>query len=132
MSRETKNFGKLAEKEAVRFLKKWRYRIVERNYTCPFGEIDIIALDGRTLVFIEVKARRSLEGGYPEDAVTQRKQAQIAHAAIHFREKKKVHNVPGRFDVLSLHYDDDTKRWSINHIKDAFGLDDCLPSKYCL
>lgn len=130
MGKDSKDFGREAEKEAVRFLKKLKYKIVETNYTCPLGEIDIIAIDGRTLVFVEVKARTSLEGGYPEDAVTPHKQAQIARAAICFRERKKVHDVAGRFDVISILYDADMKKWQINHIKDAFGLTDCLPRKF--
>ncbi|MBI3013814.1 MAG: YraN family protein [Candidatus Tectomicrobia bacterium] len=78
------------------------YRIVERNYRCRWGEIDIIARDGETLVFVEVKAKRSGDFLPPTFAVTSRKQRTLVKVATDYLIRKKLFQTPCRFDVVSV------------------------------
>lgn len=113
-------FGKLAEDEAVKFLKANGYRIRQCNYKTKFSEIDIIAEDGNTICFVEVKARHSLNLGSPLDAVSFKKQRQIAKSAIYYLKTKNLLDRLSRFDVLTLLYLDDQPK--ITLIKNAFEL----------
>ena len=94
--------GKEGEEEAVRFLKKLGYKIIDRNYKTKFGEIDIIALDSSTLVFIEVKKRKSLAFGKPEEAVDIKKQKKILKVAISYLKEKKIRDKDLRFDIIGI------------------------------
>jgi len=94
--------GKEGEELAVKLLKKQKYKIIERNYACPFGEIDIIAKAGDTLAFVEVKARGSLRYGSPQAAVDWRKQAKICKTALYYIVQKKIENMSIRFDVVAI------------------------------
>lgn len=111
-------FGKKGEDEAVRFLKKNGYRILERNYRCKYGEIDIIAMDGETLSFIEVKTRASDRFGSPQSSVDGRKQRHITMASMSYLEEKKLGEVPARFDVVSV--EAAGSGFTASVIKDAF------------
>ncbi len=86
----------------MRFLKKKGYRILERNYVCKLGEIDIVAKEKDTFAFIEVKTRTSTLFGPPELSVTPFKQMQISKAALCFLKEKKLEEVKARFDVVSI------------------------------
>ncbi len=110
--------GKAGEKAALRFLEKKNFRIVEKGFRFYKGEIDIIAYDQKTLVFLEVKTRRSHKFGFPEDALTPSKQNQLRKVALGYCTLHKIQDVECRFDVLSLTWDD--KGCSISHIKNAF------------
>ena len=94
--------GREGEELAVRFLKKSGYGIVERNYRCPYGEIDIIARDGKVLVFVEVKARTSGAFGLPKESVGRRKQRHIIRASAEYMAKNGLAESPARFDVVSI------------------------------
>jgi putative endonuclease len=95
-------FGQKAEDLAVRHLKRQGYRIVARNYRTKAGEIDIIAREGRTLVFIEVKGRQSLRYGSAKAAVTARKQHQVAKVALWYLKATDQMGVKARFDVVAV------------------------------
>jgi putative endonuclease len=84
MSHQKQKFGQEGEALAARHLKKNGYRIIEKNYRTKLGEIDIIAKDKDTLVFVEVKSRRSWQFGNPKAAVTPRKQRKISMVALHY------------------------------------------------
>jgi putative endonuclease len=99
-------------------LQKKGYRIVKRNYKTPVGEIDIIAKDGDTIVFIEVKTRTDISFGYPFEAVNNRKRQKLKNLALLYL-KRQGKESPVRFDVLSIFCMDDGKK-DIEHIKDAF------------
>ena len=92
--------GDLGEERACLALKKAGLRILERNYACPFGEIDIIARDRRTLVFVEVKARASEDHGEPSEAVTRKKQRRILRTAQVYMANHGCFEKPVRFDVV--------------------------------
>ena len=95
--------GKRGEAEAERVLKKDGYRIVERNYRCRYGEIDLIAIDGETLVFIEVKTRSNKEFGSPAEAVDLRKQGRIVRASMDYLTQVWRGSEPrARYDVVSI------------------------------
>lgn len=95
-------FGKTGESIAARFLRKQGYRILEQNYRTGLGEIDIIAKDRDTLVFVEVKARQSERYGKPKSAVTPRKQRKISMVALHYLKTTAQSHAKARFDVVSV------------------------------
>lgn len=112
--------GDRGEDIAVRFLKKKGYKIIERNYRTPIGEIDVIAGDKKTLVFVEVKTRLCDSFGYPEEAVDYRKKKKIEKVALYYLSKIKQ-EVPSRFDVISIRLTPDNKE-EIEHFTNAFEL----------
>lgn len=91
------------EQKALKYLEGQGYRILQRNYRCRLGEIDLIAWDRGTLVFVEVKYRRSEAFGSPEEAVDARKQYRICRVADYYRMTHKVsEECPCRFDVAAI------------------------------
>jgi len=109
--------GKEGEDIAADFLRKKGFRIIEKNYRTVFGEIDIIARDHGVIVFVEVKTRADITFGYPFEAVNPKKREKIKKTAFCFLKKLKK-EVPARFDVLSIHFENG--RQCIEHIQDAF------------
>jgi putative endonuclease len=114
------DFGKRNEQLAAEFLKKSGYSIIEKNYRCKTGEIDIIAKDRGTLCFVEVKARSSQAFGLPQEAVGQRKQKQVSLAALDFLSKRGLLDKSARFDVVSVLWQEGDPVFNL--IKDAFEL----------
>ncbi len=111
--------GAQGEELAAQFLKKNGYRILERNYKTRIGELDIIASDGRTLVFVEVKTRESIAYGRPFEAVNYNKKRKIANVAMIYL--KKLKDIPPcRFDVVSIFIENGKSECEL--IKDAFEL----------
>ncbi len=115
-----KLFGAKAEKQAVAFLKKNGYKIIEKNYRTKLGEIDIIAKERDTLVFVEVKARKTKDFGNPKSAVTPKKMKKISMVALEYIKTIAYENKPARFDVVAICYADG--REQIEIIKNAFEL----------
>jgi putative endonuclease len=120
---DNKGIGDLGEDLAVSFLEGKRYRILERNYRCKGGEVDIVARDPRdkSLVFVEVKARRDLSYGVPQLAVTPFKQRQISKAALTWLAKHRQQDADARFDVIAILLADGGTP-TIEHIVNAFEL----------
>ena len=118
-----KGTGVLGEEVAAHFIIEHGYRIVERNFRCKGGEVDIIARDpvDKSLVFIEVKARRGLTYGVPQLAVTPFKQRQISKAALTWLSKNRLHDTNARFDVIAILLSGDGLH-KIEHIVNAFDL----------
>lgn len=118
-----KRTGELGEEMAADFLTARGYRILERNFRCKGGEIDIIARapEDKSLVFIEVKTRRGLSYGVPQLAVTPFKQRQISKAALTWLGRERRHDENARFDVLAILLHTDGQH-VIDHIKNAFDL----------
>jgi putative endonuclease len=115
----TRVLGRRGEAAATRFLKKLGYRILIRNYVCPAGEIDIIALDRDQIVFAEVKTRRSHEAADPEVSVHSHKRRQNTRAARYFLAQTRRQNAACRFDVLAIVLCDRAKP-QIEHFINAF------------
>ena len=118
---DNKTLGARGEDIAAAYLKGQKFTIVERNFRCKGGEVDIIARDGKTLVFVEVKTRRTLSFGPPQLALTPFKQRQISKAALTWLAGKKLFNVGARFDVVSILLPDHEVP-VIDHIRNAFDL----------
>ena len=117
---QRKELGKKGEEMALRFLKKNGYRIFVRNYVCKMGEIDIIAKEKDTLVFIEVKTRTSTVFGPPQLAVNSAKQMQLSKVALYFLKEKGLEDVKARFDVVAILLG--PKGPEIELIRDAFDV----------
>jgi len=111
--------GKKGEEIAVDYLKKKGYRIIERGYRLFRGELDIIAYDRATLVFVEVKTRAGTEFGFPEEAVTPAKQNQIKRIAQGYLMERGLVDTGCRFDVLAILINGDDNS-VITHFEDAF------------
>lgn len=104
--------GKTGEDEAVKFLKKNKYKIIERNFRTKFGEIDIIAKKGKEIFFIEVKTRKTISFGYPEEAVDERKLNKIKKVALYYIQRNKIKS-PFKFEIISILIKDDRKEFKI-------------------
>ncbi|MHB8123932.1 MAG: YraN family protein [Desulfuromonadaceae bacterium] len=118
-----KGTGEFGEEVAANFIIGCGYRILERNFRCKGGEVDIIAEDpaDNSLVFVEVKTRKGLSYGVPQLAVTPFKQRQISKAALTWLGKKRLHDHNARFDVIAILLHTDGSH-AIDHIKNAFDL----------
>ena len=102
MTVERQEFGKSGEDRAVDELERRGYAILARRYRTRHGEIDIVARDGETTVFVEVKARATAEFGTAAEAVTRRKQLQLASMARDYLVRNQLTNAPCRFDVVAI------------------------------
>ncbi len=94
--------GRWGEEIAVRALEAHSYVIVERNWRCRAGEVDIIARDGETWVFVEVKLRQGEAHGLPEEAVTSSKQTRLLQVASMYLDAHDLYDVPSRIDVVAI------------------------------
>jgi putative endonuclease len=112
--------GERGENIALDFLRKNGYHILAENFRSPLGEIDLVAREGAETVFVEVKTRRSLEFGMPEESVTSGKQKQILKSALIYLKGKGFHEVNCRFDVISIIVDNNGKVKRLKLIKNAF------------
>jgi putative endonuclease len=112
--------GKEGEKVAERYLRKKGYRVVERNYRCMSGEVDLIVLDRRVIVFVEVKTRTGHRFGTPLEAVEFRKQRKMIQAAQFFLNQKKLYQRDARFDVVGISWPGDDP--VVEHIQNAFEM----------
>ena len=111
--------GQAGERAAVRYLKRLGYRILEKDYRLPFAQIDVIAREEKTIVFVEVKARRSETFGLPQEAVTWRKKQRLIKAAGCYLAAKNLSDAPYRFDVVTILYPERGRK-ILNLIRNAF------------
>jgi putative endonuclease len=102
MTQASLSLGKKGEREGVRHLKKLGFEILDTNVKTPLGEIDVVARVKGIIVFVEIKSRSQLRFGYPEEAVTFRKQRKLSQLAQCYLKKKRWTDKPCRFDVLSV------------------------------
>ena len=115
---ERRKLGDQGEDLAAVALKKQGYKIVERNYVTPLGEIDLIAKQKGVLVFIEVKTRKSGRFGAPAEAVHPAKQTKLRRLADYYLKQNRLGEVPVRFDVVSIVIEQVGHRLEV--IQDAF------------
>jgi putative endonuclease len=116
--------GILGENAACAELQRRGYAVLARRYHTRAGEIDIVAMDGPTLVFVEVKARTTAEYGDPAEAVTLQKQGKVAAMARDYLTKMEVTNVPCRFDVVTLILDERGEAVALTVYPNAFDAPD--------
>lgn len=116
-----KGVGSWGEAQAAKYLKKHGYRILERNYSCRFGEIDLIVSDRRFLVFVEVKLRKSDAFTRASEFVDWQKQNRLRTTAELWLSLHETELQP-RFDVIEIYAPEgeETKKPLINHLEDAF------------
>jgi putative endonuclease len=113
------SLGKLGENAACEYLEGKGFQVVERNFRCHLGEIDLVCKDNNVLVIVEVKARYSMHYGQPFESVTYHKQRRLIRLAqTYLKFKHGTVNLMTRFDVISISYKDGKKE--IKHIRDAF------------
>lgn len=112
--------GKKAEEAATEYLRDNGYKIIERNFRCSFGEIDIIAEDADVLVFVEVRSRRSSFYGLPQETVAWTKQQKLRRLAEYYLKIKTVTEKKCRFDVIGILFTKDQEIKSMDLLKDAF------------
>ena len=120
MNNFKQRLGKEGEKVAESYLRKKGYRVVKRNYRCALGEVDLIVLDRRIIVFVEVKTRTDHRFGAPLEAVEFRKQHKMIQAAQFFLSNKGLSEREARFDVVGISWPGGEP--VIEHIVNAFGL----------
>lgn len=112
-----RRLGREGERAAAAFLKQKGLRVLARNFSCPSGEIDLIARDGDTLVFVEVKTRRE---GVPAEAVDSAKERSLTLAAMTFLRRHHALDVQSRFDIIAIVWPESSRTPQIEHIVNAF------------
>jgi putative endonuclease len=113
-------FGSRSERAAVRFLRRLGYRILARNYTCPHGELDLVALDGRCVVFVEVRSTETDDLERPAASVDRAKQRRLTDVALHFLQRHGLLEHAARFDVLAVSWPPGRREPAIVHYRQAF------------
>ena len=120
MWRRPRTLGQRGERAAAKFLRKKGYVIVARSDRSRLGEIDLVAVDGRTVVFVEVKTRRSAEPSHPAEAVDEAKQRRLTRLALAFLKRHELLENPARFDVVAVTWPEDERKPTIEHFPNAF------------
>ena len=103
MTRQRLELGKEGEDLALKRVESLGYRCIARNYRCSLGELDLVARDGETLVFIEIKTRKGKSLDYAKEAVHARKQRQMSKVALAYMKKHGCEEARARFDVVVIH-----------------------------
>lgn len=119
MSSARKRLGAWGESLAARHLEDEGYEILERNWRCARGEIDLVAQAGDLLVFVEVKTRRGRRMGLPEDGLTARKGQKLLQLAERFLYEREIYDVNWRVDLVAVEVDTSGKLLRCEHIPDA-------------
>lgn len=115
-----KSLGDRGEDAAAKFLKRLGYHILARGVDSRLGELDIIAVDGRTVVFVEVKTRSSGDAGHPTEAIDPRKEQRMTQAALGYLKSNRLLEYASRFDVVAITWPENARRPAIEHFKNAF------------
>ena len=120
MTRERLELGKEGEDLALKKVESLGYRCIARNYRCTLGELDLVARDGDSLVFIEIKTRKGKSLDYAKEAVHARKQRQMSKVALAYMKKNGCEDAKARFDVVVIHQKGFDRE--IEVIRNAFDL----------
>ncbi len=115
-----KSLGQRGEAAAAQHLRREGYEILARGGRLKPGELDLVALDGQTIVFVEVKTRQSAEAGHPTEAVDAAKQRRLTRLAVTFLKRHGLLESPARFDVVAVTWPEGRRRPDIKHFKNAF------------
>ncbi len=116
MTKDRKMLGALGERLAVSHLKKMGYKIRDINYRCRLGEVDIIAYDGKSYIFIEVKTRTSFFFGRPIESIDHRKQGHLVRVALNYIKAKQLGDCSYRFDAIEVLFEGE-KLSEIHHVE---------------
>jgi putative endonuclease len=115
-----KTLGQRGEAAAARYLRGRGYKVLARGDRFGPGELDLVMLDGRTIVFVEVKTRESAEAGHPAEAVDEIKQRRLTKLAVTFLKRHRLLEYAARFDVVAVTWPPAQRRPKIEHFPDAF------------
>lgn len=118
--RQAGSFGERGEATAAKYLRRLGYKIVARRDRGRLGEIDIVAVDGSTVVFVEVKTRSSHEAGHPTEAITTDKQRRLTRSALGFLKRFDLLERSARFDVVAVTWAEEEGGPVVEHYKSAF------------
>ncbi len=113
-------FGHRSERAAAGFLRRLGYRILQHNFSCRLGEIDMVALDGQCIVFVEVRSTESADTAGPAHSVDRRKQQKLTQLGRYYLKVKNVNDHPARFDVLAISWPAQQAEPRIVHFPNAF------------
>lgn len=119
--------GRRGEAAAERFLRRRGHKIVARAQRSQFGELDLVTVDGRTVVFVEVKTRRSYAAGHPAEAVDTDKQRRLTRLALAYLKRHGLLEYASRFDVVAVTWPDAARKPVIEHYENAFEAADDEP-----
>ncbi len=117
-------FGSRSERAAGLFLRRLGYRLLEHNFSCELGEIDIVSLDGKTVVFVEVRSTEAGDTQMPALSVDLAKQKRLTRLALFYLQKRRLLDCPARFDVLAISWPADAAEPTIVHYPNAFEATD--------
>jgi putative endonuclease len=117
-------FGSRSERSAAQFLRHLGYRILEHNFTCELGEIDIIALDGQCVVFVEVRSTEAADPRQAALSVDAKKQQRLTRLALHYLKMRGLLDCSARIDVLAISWPAGTVEPVIVHYPSAFDATD--------
>lgn len=112
--------GKRGEHAAEKFLKRRGYTVIARGERDRIGELDLVAVDGRTVVFIEVKTRTSHDAGHPVEAIDADKQRRLTRVALSYLKRHDLLECSARFDVVAVTWPESAKQPTIQHFRNAF------------
>lgn len=116
---ELGELGRRGEDRAAAFLREAGMRIIVPNYRCRLGEIDLVAVDGEEIVFVEVKSKRGSSHGSPEEMITAAKRRRLTKLARWFLMERKWTGRPARFDVVAVDWKRD-RAGAVTHYRNAF------------
>jgi putative endonuclease len=117
-------FGSRSERAAGHFLRRLGYSILEHNFSCELGEIDLVALDGKTLVFVEVRSTEAADTQMPALSVDPAKQKRLTRLALYYLQKRRLLEFAARFDVLAISWPVSAAEPTIVHYPNAFEATD--------
>jgi putative endonuclease len=112
--------GQRGEQAAAAFLRRLGYKIVAHGARDRIGELDLVAVDGRTIVFVEVKTRTTHDAGHPVEAIDAQKQLRLTRVAATFLKRHDLLECPARFDVIAITWPDAARKPLIQHFPHAF------------
>jgi putative endonuclease len=113
-------FGTRSERAAARYLKRQGFRLLARNYSCPHGELDLVAVEGRCVVFVEVRSTGGDDPLRPALSVDERKQRRLTDLALHYLRQHRLLDCMARFDVLAISWPPQKREPVIVHYRQAF------------
>lgn len=114
--------GREGEKAAAEYLLSSGIKILDRNFRCPLGEIDLVAKDGEAIVFVEVRSRQIDGICSPEESITMNKRRRVARAALWYLKQRGLQNFHARFDVVAVRWNDEKPEvnWIVNAFEPGF------------
>ncbi len=118
--RQGGSLGERGEAVAARFLQRRGYRIVGRNLKDSLGELDLVAVDGRTIVFVEVKTRSATDAGNPAEAVDRDKERRLTRLALAYLRRHGLLECAARFDIVAVTWPEAANRPTVEHFSNAF------------